>query len=209
MKDVIDKMFHYIDLMGTFVFAISGALAGIHRRFDIFGVFVVAFITACGGGILRDICIGSFPPVGLIDSEYFILIILAVLLCVFFQTTLLKLTQPTLFFDAIGLGFFAAFGVHKTYILFNNVELSLILGCVTAVGGGILRDILLGHVPTILRKEIYASAALVGAWIQLIGERGGIDPHLSVWIAILSCSAIRLLSLRYKINLPSIKQSGS
>ena len=99
------SVFHFIDLIGTFAFAISGALAAINRNLDIFGIFVVAFITACGGGVLRDICLGSFPPAGMINLQYFIVVALAVFLSAFFQKLLLRLTQPTLFFDAIGLGF--------------------------------------------------------------------------------------------------------
>ena len=129
------SVFHFIDLIGTFAFAISGALAAINRNLDIFGIFVVAFITACGGGVLRDICLGSFPPAGMINLQYFIVVALAVFLSAFFQKLLLRLTQPTLFFDAIGLGFFASFGVHKAYLFTENIEFSILMGVLTAVGG--------------------------------------------------------------------------
>ncbi|CAK7193446.1 hypothetical protein COMNV_01661 [Commensalibacter sp. Nvir] len=197
--------FHYIDLVGTFAFAISGALAAINRNLDIFGVFVISFSTACGGGILRDICIGSFPPIGLVSLQYVYIVSLAVFLSAFFQKLLLKLNHPTLFFDAIGLGFFASFGAHKTYLLIQNSEIAILLGIVTAVGGGILRDILTTTIPTVLTKEIYASAAIIGTVIQLFGEKEFINPTYAPWLAIIICSSIRLLSLKFKWNLPSIK----
>ncbi|WP_397453321.1 trimeric intracellular cation channel family protein [Pseudomonas sp. NA-150] len=207
-NDMGFEAFHYIDLMGTFIFALSGALAAIDRRLDIFGVFVIAGVTACGGGVMRDLCIGVLPPAGLINIEYVGVIVLAVALAAFFQNALLKLTQPTLFFDAIGLGFFAAFGVHKVYTLVADIELSILLGVVTAVGGGIIRDVLLGRVPVVLTKEIYASAALLGAVIQLLGDLQWISPQVSPWAAIALCTLVRMLSLRYRWNLPAIKKAS-
>lgn len=200
--------FHYIDLMGTFVFAISGALAAIDRRLDIFGVFVVAFAAACGGGVMRDLCIGALPPAGLVNLEYLAVIVLAVGISGFFQRALLRLAQPTLFFDAIGLGFFAAFGTHKVFSHVPDVELALLLGVVSAVGGGVIRDVLLGRVPAVLTKEIYACAALLGAAVQVCGEMHWIDAALSPWLAIFLCTAIRVLSLKYHWQLPTIKKSA-
>ena len=200
------SVFHFIDLIGTFAFAISGALAAININLDIFGIFVVAFITACGGGVLRDICLGSFPPAGMINLQYFIVVALAVFLSAFFQKLLLRLTQPTLFFDAIGLGFFASFGVHKAYLFTENIEFSILMGVLTAVGGGILRDVLITSIPTVLTKEIYASAALIGAILQILGEKGLLNGATASWSAIIVCSSIRLLSLKFKWNLPAVKQ---
>lgn len=202
------EMFFVIDLMGTFVFALSGAVAAIDRKLDIFGVLVTAFVTACGGGVIRDLCISALPPAGLINLEYLGVVALAVALAAFFQRLLLRLAQPTLFFDAVGLGFFAAFGVHKVYALVPNIELALLLGVISAVGGGIIRDVLLGRVPVVLTKEIYASAALLGALIQLLGELQVIDRHVAPWAAIALCTLIRMLSLKYQWNLPAIKKNS-
>ena len=144
----------------------------------------------------------------LINIEYLAIIALAVALVAFFQHLLLRLTQPTLFFDAVGLGFFAAFGAHKTYAHVPNIELALLLGVITAVGGGIIRDVLLGRVPVVLTKEIYASAALLGAAIQLLGELQVIDHRFTPWAAIALCTLVRMLSLKYQWNLPAIKKSS-
>lgn len=200
------EAFRYIDLMGTFVFALSGALAAIDRRLDLFGVVVIAFVTACGGGVIRDLCIGALPPAGLTNLAYLAVVGLAVALAGCLQTQLLRLAQPTLLFDAIGLGFFAAFGVHKTYQLIPNIELAILLGVASAVGGGILRDVLLGRVPVILSKDIYASAALLCALVQVSGELHWLDPHASAWLGIALCTTLRMLSLRYGWNLPAIKR---
>ncbi len=199
-------VFSAIDLLGTFVFALSGASAAIHSRLDIFGVFVVAFVTACGGGVVRDLCIGALPPAGLVNIEYLLLIVIAVALSGLFQKALLKLAQPTLFFDAVGLGFFAAFGVHKTFAHIAQAELAVTLGVISAVGGGVIRDVLLGRVPVVLTKEIYASAAFVGALVQLLGETDVINQQFSPWIAIVLCTGVRMLSLRYGWNLPSLRR---
>ncbi len=204
---LVIHMFHSFDLLGTFVFAISGAIAGIKSKLDIFGITVVAFITACGGGIVRDIILGVHPAAGLINHQYLYLVVLAVFLSIFFEGALNNLSKAILFFDALGLGFFAAFGVHKSYELYQNIELSLILGCVSAVGGGVLRDLLLREVPVILKKEIYASCALIGAIIQLSGDLGFMQVEYSSLLAIIVCTIIRLVSIRYKINLPSINRS--
>jgi uncharacterized membrane protein YeiH len=200
------EVFPYIDLMGTFVFAVSGALAAIERHLDIFGVFAIAFVTACGGGVVRDLCIGATPPAGLINIEYVVAVALAVLITGCFQHVLVRLTQPTLFFDAVGLGFFAAFGAHKAYTHVPDVQLALLLGVVAAVGGGAIRDVMLSRVPVILTKEIYASAALLGAAIQVLGELHFISHQIAPWLAIALCTLVRMLSLKYGWNLPSVKK---
>ncbi|MBA1242558.1 trimeric intracellular cation channel family protein [Pseudomonas japonica] len=199
-------VFSYIDLMGTFVFALSGALAAINRQLDLFGVFVIAFVTACGGGVVRDLCIGAVPPAGLVNIEYAVAVALAVTLAGCFQQVLLKLTQPTLFFDAVGLGFFAAFGAHKAYTYIPDTQLAILLGVMSAVGGGAIRDVMLSRVPVVLTKEIYALAALLGAAIQVMGELGWIGPQLAPWLAIALCTLVRMLSLRYGWNLPGLKK---
>lgn len=107
--------------------------------------------------------------------------------------------------DSLGLGFFAAFGANKTFEYTGNIQVSIILGCIIAVGGGCLRDILCGRTPIIFTKEIYASAAIIGATIEVLGSSGVISSVYSIWIAIFACTSIRLISLYYGLNLPTIK----
>lgn len=202
------NVFHLVDLAGTLAFALSGATAGVREDFDLFGVFVLAATTAVGGGVIRDICIASLPPAGLVSLAYLVIIVVAVLCVAFFQRLILSFEKATLFFDALGLGFFAAFGANKTWQHTHSVELALLLGCISAVGGGCLRDLLTGRPPAIFSKDIYASAALVGAAIELTGSAGLIPQMWSAWLAITGCTLLRLMALKYKIGLPLIKHNG-
>ena len=197
-------LLHLIDIFGTFVFALSGATVGVRHRFDLFGVFVLAFVTAVGGGCVRDLCLGATPPAGLINIEYLLCVVVAIMLISFFQKIVFSFEKPALFFDALGLGFFAAFGANKAYVHTHEIVFSILMGCISAVGGGCLRDILTGRSPVILTKEIYASAALIGAGIQILGSSGVIPAQYSIWLAIGSCTAIRMLSLHYNITLKTI-----
>jgi len=197
-------IFLLIDLIGTFIFAMSGAAAGIRRHFDIFGIFALAAVTGIGGGVIRDLCIGATPPPGLINPLYMLMIFLAVVASIFFREVIHRLELPVLYLDAIGLGFFAAFGANKTYLMTGNLLFAVLMGCVTGVGGGCIRDILSGSSPNIFSREIYATAAIAGAGIELLGSTGLINPVISIWIAIIACSAIRILALHFKINLPRI-----
>jgi uncharacterized membrane protein YeiH len=200
------RLFTFLELAGTSAFAISGAAAGRDRRLDWFGVLVVAFVVACGGGVLRDRCIGAVPPAGLTDWRYLAVAIAAALLTMIANPLVVRLAHPVTLFDSLGLGLFAVTGAQKALIYGHNAEVALLLGVVTAVGGGVLRDVLLNRVPIILEREIYALAALVGAAIEVFGERFGWMSIGRTWIALISCFVMRYLALRYKWNLP---RSGS
>lgn len=195
-------LFTTLDLIGTFVFAVSGALAAHQKRLDLFGIVTLAYLTACGGGIIRDVCVGSLPPAGLSDWRYLALSLIASGMVVSVEPLIQKLSSPVLLFDALGLGFFAVFGAHKTLAYGHSFEAAIILGMISAVGGGVLRDMLLSRTPIILQKEIYASAALVGAIFQASGEILGWSMVWVPWAAIVLCSAIRCLSLYFHWNLP-------
>lgn len=201
----MNYLLHFIDVFGTFIFSLSGAVIGVKQHFDIFGVFVIALVTAVGGGVIRDICLSDTPPAGLINIDYIIGICAAIVIVSFFQKVILSFQKPAVFFDALGLGFFAAFGANKTYQHSGSIQLAIILGCVSAIGGGIMRDVLTDRKPMIFTQELYASAAIVGACIELLGSTGTIDGRLSIWLSILVTITIRLLALRFSLKLPSIK----
>lgn len=196
-------LFLVLDLMGTFVFAISGALAARQRGLDIFGIGVIAFITSCGGGIIRDISLGATPPAGLTNWHYLVTAIIASVLAIFLYDVLGRLKHPVLFFDAIGLGFFSVSGSQKSLLLGHNAEVAILLGLITASGGGVLRDVLLARVPVILKKEIYASAALVSSLLVVLGDYLSWPSFWKLWFPIVICVGLRALSLRYQLNLPS------
>lgn len=198
-----DSLLLVIDYLGTFAFAISGAVAAQQKRMDIFGIVVAAFTTACAGGVIRDVCIATLPPAGLSQLPYLIVTLSAVVFTLLTLKLIDKLLYPVLFFDAIGLSFFAVFGAHKTFTFTGNIEMSILMGMTSAVGGGVLRDVLLNRVPIILHKEIYATAALLAASIQVFGEWAHWPIALTSSLAAGSCLILRLLSLRLGWRLPS------
>ncbi|PVY55237.1 MULTISPECIES: trimeric intracellular cation channel family protein [unclassified Simplicispira] len=196
------RLFTTLDLTGTFAFAISGAVAARDRGLDWFGVVAIAFTVACGGGVLRDLCIGAVPPAGLTDWRYLAVAMAAASMTITANTLVVRLAHPVILFDTIGLGLFAVTGAQKAMIFGHNAEVAVLLGIVTAVGGGVVRDVLLNRVPVILQREIYASAALVGASIEVFGEHLGWLSSSRTWVALVVCFALRYLSLHYKWNLP-------
>lgn len=201
-------LFAVMDGIGTFVFALSGAMAAMQRRLDIFGVILLAFIAACGGGMLRDIMIGAVPPASLSHIRYITLSVAAALLCLACRPLLTRLAQPVALFDAIGLSLFCVTGAQKTFVYTGSVEVAIFLGMLTAIGGGLLRDIILNRIPLILQKEIYASASLLGAAIISLTNYMQWNPNWGAWIAISVCFSLRMLSLRYHWHLPYAFKSG-
>jgi uncharacterized membrane protein YeiH len=195
-------LFLFLELAGTFAFATSGAVAARERGLDGLGILVIAFTVACGGGVLRDLCLGAVPPAGLSDWRYLAVALAAAGLAMAAHGLVERLAHPVLWFDSLGLGLFAVAGAQKAVLLGAGDEAAVLLGGVTAVGGGVLRDVLLNRVPVILRREIYALAALVGAGVETAGTAlGAASAGLTV-AAVGSCFALRWLSLRFGWNLP-------
>lgn len=199
-------LFTVLDLAGTFAFALSGAVAARERGLDWFGILVIAFTVACGGGVLRDLCIGAIPPAGLADWRYLTTALVAAVLAMASHALVQRLAHPVALFDTLGLGLFAVTGAQKALLFGANGEVAVLLGMVTAVGGGVARDVLLNRVPVILQREIYASAALVGAAVATVGALLGLASPALTWCAVAACFALRMLSLRYRWNLPRFKR---
>ncbi|MBQ4855468.1 trimeric intracellular cation channel family protein [Rhodanobacter sp. B2A1Ga4] len=195
-------LFNLVDLAGTFAFAISGATAARRCNLDLFGILAVAYITACGGGIARDLCIGAVPPAGLSDWRYLFTAMVAALLTIVAYRWVERLTYPVRLFDAMGLGLFAVYGAHKALLFGHNAEVAILLGMITAIGGGVARDVLLARVSVVLQKEIYALAALAGAALAVVGEHLHWPVLWATWLPILLCFALRVLSLYLHWNLP-------
>jgi uncharacterized membrane protein YeiH len=195
-------LFNLVDLAGTFAFAISGATAARRCNLDLFGILAIAFITACGGGIARDLCIGAIPPAGLSDWRYLFTAVVAALLTIVAYPWVERLTYPVRLFDAMGLGLFAVYGAHKALLFGHNAEVAILLGMITAIGGGMARDVLLTRVSVVLQQEIYALAAFVGAALAVIGEYYRWPAVWATWLPILVCFGLRFASLHYHWNLP-------
>lgn len=205
--DKLHTFYYFLDLAGTFAFAISGATAAKERGLDLFGICVIAYTVACGGGIIRDVCIGAIPPAGLITWYYLATALVAAGMTINLYPVVQRINRPVLLFDAAGLSLFAVTGAQKTLSYGHNGEAAVLLGIITAVGGGVIRDILLNRVPVILEKEIYASAALLGAFMVVLGNYLQVLPN--DWVAVIAlivCFALRMLSLHYHWNLPSFSK---
>lgn len=197
-----------IDLGGTFAFAISGAIAAKVKGLDIFGIIVVAFTVACGGGILRDISIGAIPPAGISDWRYLLTSLIAVGVALGFGPMLKLLNRPVILFDALGLSLFAVSGAEKALGYGHNYEVAVMLGILTAVGGGVIRDIFLNRIPVIFENEIYASAALLGALVVVAGDYFSIPNGWTFPLGFALCFVLRILALRYHWKLPSFNNSN-
>jgi uncharacterized membrane protein YeiH len=190
-----------LDLAGTFVFALSGALAGVKHRLDVFGIMVLSFAASNAGGILRDLLIGAVPPAAIQDWRYLGTALVAGALTVFLRRFIQKAQEGVLVFDAAGLALFAVSGAQKALDFGLNPLMAAMLGMVTGIGGGVVRDLLLREIPTVLRSEIYALAALAGAAAAVWGQFF-MPATLSGILGALLCFGIRMLALRRNWNLP-------
>ncbi|MFK7787698.1 MAG: trimeric intracellular cation channel family protein [Crocinitomicaceae bacterium] len=196
------SLINSIDIAGTFVFAVSGIMVGIKKQFDFFGVIILAFVTAIGGGTLRDLLIGS-TPVGWMQNEIYGLVILsAVPICYFFSAQLRKVRKTFFLFDTLGIGLFTVLGVEKSLEFGLSPVLAVMMGIVSAVFGGVLRDVLSNDVPMVFRKEVYAFACLAGAITYLGLNYLNVGKELNEIIAISMVITIRLLSIRFKWSIP-------
>lgn len=198
----IETFVHVLDLVGTFVFAISGAVAAVNRRLDIFGILVLSFVAGNFGGITRDLLIGAVPPAALTDSRYLLVSVLAGLITFFWYAGVDRLRSPMLLFDAAGLSLFAVAGAQKAIEFGLNPVMAALLGMLTGIGGGMTRDVLLAEIPQVLRSDLYAIAALAGASIVVIGDKLGLSYGISALAGGLLCFGLRFMAIRYDWRLP-------
>jgi uncharacterized membrane protein YeiH len=164
------EILYYIDLFGTLVFAISGVLAAIEKRFDLVGALVMGFVTALGGGTLRDVLLGQKPVGWLVDVNYMLVITLGLVVCLIAKKKVLKLRKSLFLFDTIGIGLFTILGMQKALEINLHPLLAMLMGVVSAVFGGVIRDVLANEVPLIFRQEIYATACFAGALVYYISD---------------------------------------
>ena len=194
-----------LDLIGTFVFALSGAVAGVKQRLDIFGVLVLSFAAASAGGIMRDLLIGSVPPVAIRDWRYLAASLLAGLLVFIWFPRSRRLSRArnlVLIFDAAGLGLFAVAGAQKALGYGLNPVMAALLGMLTGIGGGMLRDVLVAEIPNVLRADLYAVAALAGAVVVVIGYLLAAEPTGTAILGAALCFCLRLFAIRRGWQLP-------
>jgi uncharacterized membrane protein YeiH len=194
-----------LDLVGTFVFAISGATAGVTRRLDLFGVLVLSFVAANVGGITRDVLIGTVPPAAISDWRYLAVSLLAGMITFYWYSAVDRLRSPVLVFDAAGLALFAVPGTQKALAFGLNPVMAALLGVLTGIGGGLMRDLLLAEIPTVLRADLYAIAALAGAAVVVIGDLLHLPPTATTIIGALLCFGLRLMAIHRGWHLPIAK----
>lgn len=203
-------MFYFIiDILGTIAFAISGVLVAMDKKLDLFGVFIIAFVTAVGGGTLRDVLIGN-TPVGWMREYTYILIILATVILAILCVNQLKYLRRTLFlFDTIGIGLFTMVGIEKGLSANLLPVMCIALGTITACFGGVIRDILCNEIPVIFRKEIYATACILGGFSYFILVLLPIDAAYAYIGAIAVIIITRLLVVKFRIALPNIYRNDN
>ncbi|MFT4599797.1 MAG: putative membrane protein YeiH [Bacteroidia bacterium] len=189
---------YFLNLVGVFVFAISGTLTAIDNDFDVVGATIIGFITALGGGTLRDILIGETPVGWMQDSVSLYVIVVAVICSYLFKTSILKLRKSMFIFDTIGLGLFTILGLQKTLELGLSPMIAVIMGVVSAVFGGVIRDVLSNEVPLIFRSEIYASACVAGALVFLALDGLVVPLELSTMLSMLVVFLVRYFAVKRK-----------
>ena len=207
--DTTSPLYLALDLTGTFAFALNGALTAVRvARLDIVGVVTLGMFTALGGGIIRDILLGALPPATFSDWRYLTVAALGALVAFLFGRGLDRLATPILVLDAAGLSLFAVSGALKGLDLGVGAAQAVILGAITGVGGGTLRDVLIREVPAVLTSGLYAIPALVGAFLVVGGDRIGAPALPAAVLAAAVCFAIRMVGVRYGIDAPGPPGTG-
>jgi uncharacterized membrane protein YeiH len=197
-----------LDLGGTFVFALSGAAAGVKHRLDVFGVLVLSLVAASAGGIVRDLLIGAVPPAALTDWRYIAVSLLAGLVTLFGHSLVDRLRNPVQLSDAAGLALFAVSGAHKALAFHLGPVQAALMGMLTAIGGGMVRDLLVAELPAVLHTEVYAVAALAGATVVVMGAWLKVPSPVATTAGALLCFGLRFVAMRRGWRLPEARGSN-
>ncbi|UKM66104.1 trimeric intracellular cation channel family protein [Flavobacteriaceae bacterium GSB9] len=197
-------MFYTIDILGTIAFAISGVLVAFNKRMDLFGILIIAFVTAVGGGTLRDVLIGETPVSWMRDMTYTYVILASAIFAIIFRSKINYLRTSLFLFDTIGIGLYTLVGIEKGLSAGLNPIICIALGTITASFGGVTRDILCNEIPVIFRKEIYATACILGGFTYFVLREFPIKENIVFIVAGLVVIVTRLLAVKFKIALPNI-----
>nr|WP_321223211.1 trimeric intracellular cation channel family protein [uncultured Psychroserpens sp.] len=196
--------FQVIDILGTVAFAISGVLVALNKKMDPFGVLIIAFVTAVGGGTLRDVMIGIHPVSWMTNMTYVYVIFGATVFAILLRKKINYLRTSLFLFDTIGIGLYTVVGIEKALVAGLHPIICISLGTMTACFGGVIRDILCNEIPVIFRKEVYATACIVGGLAYFLLRKFMADTNLIFVIAIIIVIVIRLIAVKFKISLPSL-----
>jgi uncharacterized membrane protein YeiH len=208
-KIILGFIYQSFDLGGTFVFAVSGALAATKHRLDLFGVLVLSFAAATFGGIARDLLIGAVPPASIQDGRYLFVSMLAGTVTFYFHGVVSRLRNAILLYDAAGLGLFAVTGAAKALVYHLDPVPAALLGMLTGIGGGVVRDVLVSEIPVVFRKDVYAVAALLGASIMVAGTMARLPAGPVAAIGAALCFLVRLLAIRrgWQFPVPNLPEA--
>lgn len=193
---------YFLDLLGTFVFAISGVITAVEKKFDAVGAVLIGAVTAIGGGTIRDVLIGSVPVGWMLDLNYIFTILAALVVCYLFFGIIVKLRKGLFLFDAIGIGVFTILGIEKSLAYGLSPVIALLMGIISGVFGGVVRDVLTNEVPLIFRKEIYAIACLTGGLVFIAGSQMFESPTLVTILSIITVIIIRVLAVKFHWHTP-------
>jgi len=202
---VVNTLLVAFDIGGTFVFALSGATAAVKHRLDLFGVLVLSFAAGNSGGIARDVMIGAHPPAAISDWRYIAVSILAGLITFYWYRVINRLSSPVLVFDAAGLALFSVAGAGKALAFHAGPVAAALLGMGTGIGGSMVRDILVGEIPTVLRTELYAVAALIGAAVMVVGRMLHVPSSAAATAGAIICFGLRFMAMRRGWKLPTAR----
>ena len=202
-KSMLDKFIYISDIIGVITCAISGVLVATRLRMDPFGITVLAGVTGIGGGTLRDMMMGATPVFWIVDNTYIYVILLTALVGVIWLHRIHRFPVYLLpIFDAFGLSIFTIIGAQKALIFGFSGPVAIVMGCITGVVGGMIRDILSGQIPFVLQKEIYATASILGATLYVLCDYIELGPIFSMAIAMLGTLSLRLCAIYYHLSLP-------
>lgn len=198
-------MFHLLDIIGTMAFAMSGALTAMSKKMDPFGVFIIAFVTAVGGGTLRDVMIGRTPVGWMLDLQYVYIIIIGYILAIIFRKKFDRLRTSLFLFDTIGLGVFTLIGLEKGINIGLHPVICIALGTMTACFGGVIRDILCTDIPVIFSREIYATICILGGIVFFVLREFNLEKDVLYLVTSLVIISVRLMAVKFKWYLPTLE----
>ena len=194
--------------IGIIAFAISGSMKAIKKGMDLLGVLVLGFSTALGGGIIADLLLGKTPPINLVYLPYPLTAFISSLFTFIFYKVFSNASKPLLYADAIGLGAFASSGASLAYSIYPSPLLVVMIGTITAVGGGVIRDLLSNEIPLVLTREFYATAAIIGSFTFFLLRYEGISEEFAIFISFLITTLLRIVAIRMKWELPKLRSSS-
>jgi len=198
--------FELLDLFGTFIFGLSGAFRAVKYELDILGVLILSIVTGVGGGLVRDALMGATPAAALQNENYIIVTIIAGLLVFFWAKRLAKQWRKIIVSDALGLGVFTAIGVSKALEYGLGPVGAIMMGTITATGGGVIRDIIVKEMPAIVKYDFYATASIIGGMGFVIARNLGASPAVEISVAVVITATLRILAMKYNISLPRVKK---